>query len=55
MNYNLLVSVLHLEQLFAIVDGELRQHGTRPKNFAVSQDVVAEDLGEDPPGLQPSV
>ncbi len=32
-----------------MLDGELRDHRTRPKNIPVALDVVAEDLGEYPP------
>ena len=34
---------------------ELRHHRTRPEHTAVRHDVVAEDLGEDPPVLQPPI
>ena len=38
-----------------MLDGELHDHRTRPKNIPVAPDVVAEDLGEYPPVLQPPV
>ena len=39
------------EALAAVRDGDLRHHRTRPEHGPVEGDVVAEDLGEDPPGL----
>jgi len=51
----LLILVLHLEQRLTIFDGELRHHRTRPEHIAVRHDVVAEDLGEDPPVLRPPI
>ena len=44
-----LILVLHFEQRLTILDGELRHHRTRPENIAMPHDVVAVDLGEDPP------
>ncbi len=38
-----------------MLDGELRDHRTRPKNIPMVQDVVAVDLGEYPPVLQPPI
>ena len=46
-----LILVLHFEQRLTILDGELCHHRTRPENIAVPHDVVAVDLGEDPPIL----
>jgi hypothetical protein len=49
----LLVPIFHLKQRLPVLDdGELRHHRTRPEHVAVHHDVVAEDLGEDPPVLQ---
>jgi len=36
-------------------DGELRHHRARPEHIAVRHYVVAVDLGEDPPVLQPPI
>ena len=47
----LLVLVFDLEQWLAILDGELCQHRARPEYIAMPHDVVAVDLGEDPPVL----
>ncbi len=47
----LLIPVLHLEKRLPVLDGELRHHRARPEHIAVPSDVVAEDLGEDPPTL----
>ena len=49
----LLILVLHLELLLTVLDGELHHHHTRPEHIAVHHDVVAKDLGEDTPVLQP--
>ncbi len=51
----LLVLVLHLKKRLPILDGELRHHRARPEHIVVHRDVVAEDLGENPPGLQPPI
>ncbi len=48
----MLILVLHLEKRLTVLDGELRNHRARPEHIAVHRDVVAEDLGENPPGLQ---
>jgi hypothetical protein len=42
------ILVIHLEQRLTVLGGELRQHRAHPEHIAV-HDVVAEDLGEDPP------
>ena len=57
MNYFilLLILVLHLEKWLTVLDSELRHHRTRPEHIAVHRDVVAEELGEDPPVLQPPI
>jgi len=49
-----LILVLYLEKRLAVLDGELRhhRHRARPEHIAMHRDVVAEDLGEDPPVLQ---
>ena len=49
------VRVIHLKQRLTVLDGELRHHRARPDHIAVHRDVVAEDLGEDPPVLQPLI
>ena len=49
------VRVLHLEKRLAVLDGELRHHRARPEHIAMHCDAVAEDLGEDPPVLQPPI
>jgi len=50
------VRVFHLEQRLTVLDGELRHHRAHPEHIAVvRRDVVAEDLGEDPPVLRPPV
>ena len=49
------VCVFHLRKRLTILDGELRHHRARPEHIAVHCDVVAEDLGENPPGLQPPI
>jgi hypothetical protein len=46
-----LILVFHLEQWLAVLDGELCQHCARPEHIAMPHDVVAVDLGEDPPVL----
>jgi hypothetical protein len=51
----MLILILHLEKRLAVLDGELRNHRACPKHIAVHCDAVAEDLGENPPGLQPPV
>ncbi len=51
----LLVLVSDLEQRLTVIDGELRHHSIRTEHIAMLCDVVAEDLGEDPPVLQPSI
>ena len=55
----LVLLVLHLKKLLitTVLDSELRQrqHRARPNHIAVHCDVVAEDLGDDPPVLQPHV
>ncbi len=51
----LLVLVSDLEQRLTVLDGELRHHRTRPEHITMHCDVVAEDLGEDPPVLQPPI
>ena len=38
-----------------MLDGELCNDRARPKHIGVKRDVVPEDLGEDPPLLQPPV
>ena len=38
-----------------VLEGELRNHRARPEHIAMHRDVVAEDLGEDPPVLQPPI
>ena len=38
-----------------MLDGELHDHRTCPKNIPMAQDVVAVDLGEYPPVLQPPI
>ena len=50
-----LILVLYLEKRLAVLDGELCHHRARPEHIAMYHDVVAEDLGEDPPVLQPPV
>jgi hypothetical protein len=44
-----LIPVLHFEQRLTTLDGELRHHRTRPEDITVPHDVMAVDLGEDPP------
>ena len=51
----LLICVFHLKKRLTVLDGELRHHHARPEHIAVHCDVVAEDLGENPPGLQPPI
>ena len=60
INYHLLLKVVVVvvslkEALAAVRDGDLSHHRTRPKRGPMKGDAVAEDLGEDPPGLQPPV
>jgi hypothetical protein len=57
MNYFILmlILVLHLKKQLAVLDGELRNHRARPEHIAMHRDAVAEDLGENPSGLQPPV
>ena len=55
MNYNVLIAIFYFKKWLTILDGELRQHRACTKNIAVPQDAVAEDLGENPPGLKPSI
>ena len=50
-----LITVCHLEERLTIVDGELRNGRAGAKNFPVAPDVVAVDLGENPPVLQPPI
>ncbi len=50
-----LISVLHHEEWLTMLDGELSDHRTRPKNIPVVPDVVVEDLGEYSPVLQAPV
>ena len=50
-----LITVRHLEERLTIVDGELRNGRAGAKNFPVAPDVVAVDLGENPPVLQPPI
>jgi hypothetical protein len=47
-----LISVLHHKERLTMLDGELIDHRTRPKNIPVASDVVAEDLGEYSPVLE---
>ncbi len=47
----LLILVFHLEKRLTALYGELRHHRASPEHIAVHCDVVAEDLGENPPGL----
>ena len=49
------ITVRHLEERLTIVDGELRNGRAGAKNFPVAPDVVAVDLGENPPVLQPPI
>ena len=51
----LLICVFHLKKRLAVIDGELRHHRARPEHIAVHCDVVAENLGENPLGLQPPI
>jgi hypothetical protein len=51
----LLISVLDLEQWFVIYNGELADHGARPKNAPVQPNVVAEYLPEDAPKFEATV
>ena len=51
----LLILILHLEKQLAILDGELRNHHTRPEHIAVHCDAVVEDPRESPAGLQPPI
>jgi hypothetical protein len=44
-----------LEEGVSVIDGKLRDDHNRPKDFAVTSDVVAIDLGQDAPGLEASV
>ena len=55
MNYFIAIRVLHLEKRLAVLNGEPRHHRSRPEHITVPRDVVAEDLGEDPPVFQPPV
>ncbi len=41
-----LISVLHRKERLTMLDGELSDHRTCPKNIPVAPDVMAEDLGE---------
>jgi hypothetical protein len=41
-----LISVLHCKERLTMLDGELSDHCTRPKNIPMTPDVVVEDLGE---------
>jgi hypothetical protein len=50
--YCLLICVFLLEKRLTVLDGELRHHRACPEHIAVHCDVVAEDLGENPLGLQ---
>jgi hypothetical protein len=43
------ISVLHLKKPTSLVDGELRQHRARSKNIAMTKDVMAIHLTQDPP------
>ena len=47
-----LVCVFHLKKRLAIFDGELCHHHARLEHIAMLCDVVAENLGDNPPGLQ---
>ncbi len=47
-----LVCVFHLKKRLTILDAELHHHRARPEHIAVHCNVVAEDLGEHPSGLQ---
>ncbi len=49
-----LISVLHREERFTMLDGELSDHRARPKNIPVVPD-VKKDLGEYSPVLQAPV
>ncbi len=51
----LLVPVFDFKQRLTVFYGELRRHHERPEHIVVHHDVVAEDLGEDPPVLQPPI
>ena len=60
MNYVILflILVLHPEKRLTVRYGygELHHHRTRPEHIAMHCDVIAEDLGENPPpGLWPPV
>ena len=48
----MLISVIDLEEGAYVVDGELRDDCNRPEDVAVTGDVVAIFLGEDPPVLE---
>ena len=48
----LLVSVIDLEEGASVVDGELRDDRNCPEDVAVTGDVVAIFLGQDPPVLE---
>jgi hypothetical protein len=50
-----LVCVFHLKKRLTVLDGQLRHHCARPEHIAVHCDVMVEDLGENPPGLQPPI
>ncbi len=50
-----LVCVLNLKKRLTVFDGELRHHRACPEHIAVNCDVMAKDLGENPPGLQPPI
>ena len=51
----LLILVLNLEQRLTVLDGGLHHYRTCPENITVHHDVVVEDLGKDPPVLQPPI
>ena len=43
------ISVLHIKQPISLVDSELRHHRARSKNIAMTKDVMAINLTQDPP------
>jgi hypothetical protein len=56
MNYfNLLSLRIPPQKRLTVLDDQLRHHRARPEHIAVHCDVMAEDLGENPPGLQPTI